>query len=120
MNWEHPTKSRELFLFLKPTYITKPKFIYYLSFKHLLQSSLYSEMMDESTNLAFDNNMDIDDQDSSLASRSEEDTSSLEKYFRTNSLLLASFPWFTCLPMVDTKISDLLNEGEDQSYVRLL
>jgi hypothetical protein len=75
--------------------------------------------MDMSIDQTFDNNMQVDDE-TSTANRSEENTSPLVKSLRTRSLLLASFPWFTCLPMVDTKISDLLNKDERQGYVRLL
>jgi hypothetical protein len=73
----------------------------------------------DNSSLTCNDPMDVDNRETSLANRSEENTSSLEEYFRTNSLLLASFPWFTSLPMVETKISDALNEDESQYYVRL-
>jgi len=75
--------------------------------------------MDMSIDQTFDNNMQVDDE-TSATNRSEENTSPLVKSFRSNSLLLASFPWFTCLPMVDTKIGDILNKDEKQGYIRLL
>jgi hypothetical protein len=74
----------------------------------------------DGSNLARDDGMNVDNREFSPANRSGEDTSSPEEYFRTSSLLLASFPWFTYLPMVDTKISDILDEDESQGYVRLL
>jgi len=71
--------------------------------------------MDQSPDFSLDDRMRID---GGGTGGSEEDTSSLEKKFRTNSLLLVSFPWFTSLPMVDEKISDLLHKDKEYGYVR--
>jgi hypothetical protein len=74
--------------------------------------------MDES---ADENAMNIDNpNNTSSAGPSEENTTSIEKNFRTNSLLFASFPWFTSLPMVDNKISELLHGEVEYGYVRQL
>ena len=59
--------------------------------------------------------MDIDNQGTSSATNNESE--SQEKKIQTNSLLLANFPWFTVLPMVDNEIAPLLHKNRDLGYV---
>jgi hypothetical protein len=58
---------------------------------------------------------DITDHDST--ERSEEDALSTVNLFRTKSLLLATFPWFTVLPMVPSKLVENIGETRD-AFVR--
>ena len=38
--------------------------------------------------------------------------------FRTKSLLLSTFPWFSCIPMVQSKLVDPISERDHPAFVR--
>lgn len=52
-------------------------------------------------------------------STSTDDASSIAKLFRIKSLLLATFPWFSVIPMVTTKLVECLggNREEHNAFV---
>ena len=56
---------------------------------------------------------DADAQNTAVDSENRMQVDDLQKRpFRRNSRLLATFPWFTSLPMVETDLAELLPEGD--------
>ena len=47
-------------------------------------------------------------------STSTDDASSIAKLFRIKSLLLATFPWFSVIPMVTTKLVECLGGHREE------
>ena len=64
---------------------------------------------------------DADAQNTAVDSENRMQVDDLQKRpFRRNSRLLATFPWFTSLPMVETNLAEPLPEGDHCGFVRRL
>jgi len=62
--------------------------------------------------LTYDDSMDVDNLDN--PSTSTDDASSIVNPFRIKSLLLASFPWFTVITMVSSKLVECLGGTREE------
>ena len=65
-----------------------------------------------------DNQMQTDDNAPSLTNLNTPQNENLETPFRTNSLLLVTFPWFTPINMVSTSLSEQFPRPTDTGFVR--
>ena len=75
---------------------------------HTMQSILdYGELQDMDT--VADNLV--------LTNQTNENTSSIANLFRTRSLLLATFPWSSLLPMTSSKLVESIGESPEEHYI---
>lgn len=68
--------------------------------------------------LDYSDSMDVDDVVDLLASKEQhgEETPSTENYFRINLLLLATYPWFSPLPVISSKLVENIGDYPERRY----
>lgn len=63
---------------------------------------------------ALDDGMAVDDHNAHSISKDNE----LMPSFRTKSLVLATFPWLTSIPMIPTSLTGPLRKDDERGFVR--
>ena len=62
------------------------------------------------------NRMDIDQDVTAIMDPSVQEDDENDTFFRTNSLFFATFPWFSILPIIPTKLSSQLGDSPSRHF----